>query len=392
MGPTNALQQYGQGISRSFWAGGLGAPADIGNTLLNLLIAGGGYAGHKAGLLDRPPDLLGPPVGGSEWIAERMRRGGLLADTPGSAADTVGDFAGGLLGLLAGAKADVSRPVNALLRLAETPARSKIAGLLSDASASKFVGREAPKLPQRDFSLDYPSNPNQKPNGSALTHDIDGYPLGTGPIAGRRVVGGLDEAQGSANALDIARAFGVPVEAVPATQIGRDVGRVSSRAGAWEPGTRPPQHADVKIQIDRGLDAAKFDRTVSHEIGHLIDKMGGYIPTSGMMTELRQMYAQMNTPMRMKPEQWRRGYQPESYGYKGDDVYRELIAEAVHAYRTSPNYIKTVAPKTAAAIREVARKIPGLSDRIQFNSLAPAAGAGLLGAGLFAADDANALR
>lgn len=362
MGPTNALQQFGQGVSRGFLADMLGAPADAGNMLANLLIAGGGFAGHKIGLLDTPPDLLGPPVGGSEWIAERMRRGGLLADTPGSAADTVGDFAGGLLGLLAGAKADVSRPVNALLRLAETPARSKIAGLLSDASASKFVGREAPKLPQRDFSLDYPSNPNQKPNGSALTHDIDGYPLGTGPIAGRRVVGGLDEAQGSANALDIARAFGVPVEAVPATQIGRDVGRISSRAGAWEPGTRPPQHADVKIQIDRGLDAAKFDRTVSHEIGHLIDKMGGYIPTSGMMTELRQMYAQMNTPTRMKPEQWRRGYQPESYGYKGDDVYRELIAEAVHAYRTSPNYIKTVAPKTAAAIREFARQIPGLSE------------------------------
>ena len=33
-----------------------------------------------------------------------MRRGGLLADTPGSTADKAGDFTGGLLGLLAGAK------------------------------------------------------------------------------------------------------------------------------------------------------------------------------------------------------------------------------------------------------------------------------------------------
>jgi hypothetical protein len=392
MGPTNALQQlqqYGQGTSRGFWAGGLGAPADMVNALLNLLIAGGGYAGHKTGLLDRPPDLLGPPVGGSEWIAEIMRRGGLLADTPGSTADSAGNFTGGLLGLLAGAKPVVSRPANALMRLAEAPAKSKIAGLFSDANASKFVGREAPKVPQRDFSLDYPNQANLGPVGSRLTHDVDGYPLGTGPIAGRRTVGGLDEAQGSSNALDIARAFGVPIEAVPAAQIRPDVGRISSRLGRWEPGTAPTPYADPRIQVSRELDAAGFDRTVSHEIGHLIDKMAGHIKQDGISSELGRLYSDLNT--RGWVSKWQKGAKPQDFKYVGDDIKRELMAEAVHAYRISPNYIKSVAPKTAAAIRQAARSVDGLNKTIQFNSLAPAGGAGLLGAGLFA-DDTNARR
>lgn len=65
----------------------------------------------------------------------------------------------------------------------------------------------------------------------------------------------------------------------------------------------------------------------------------------------------------------------------GDDVKRELMAEAIHAYRVDPNYVKTIAPKTAAAIRAAVNPNPLLNPHIQFNSLAPAAGAGLLGAG-----------
>ena len=46
----------------------------------------------------------------------------------------------------------------------------------------------------------------------------------------------------------------------------------------------------------------------------------------------------------------------------------------------------------AAAIRAAVKKSPLLNKRIQFNSLAPTAGVGLLGAGLFADDESNALR
>jgi hypothetical protein len=215
MGPTNALQKFAQGTSRGFWADGLGAPADMGNVLLNLLIAGGGYAGHKTGLLDRPPDLLGPPVGGSEWIAERMRRGGLLADTPGSAADTAGNFTGGLLGLLAGVKPDVSRPVNALMRLAEAPATGKIADLFSGVRASKNPNIFDPKpTPQRPFHDDYPQGTGG-PDGSRISVDIDGRPITAQYVAGRRVGGGVDEAIPRGDSLRIADLLGIRRGAVP---------------------------------------------------------------------------------------------------------------------------------------------------------------------------------
>jgi hypothetical protein len=362
----------------------------MGNALLNLLIAGGGYAGHKTGLLDRPPDLLGQPVGGSEWIAERMRRAGLLADTPGSAADTAGNFTGGLLGLLAGVKPDVSRPVNALMRLAESPANGKIAGLVSDANASKFVGREAPKTQQRDFSLDYPNQSALGPVGSRLTTDIDGRPLGAGPIAGRRVVGGVDEALGSAHALDTATALGVPIQASRADALPRGaVGTLSWLKSRWEPGTVPMPHADATIRHAQGLDAAGAQRVISHEVGHLIDRVAGTIKQDGLSAELGRLYSELNT--RGWVSKWQKGSKPQDFEYVGDDVKRELMAEAIHAYRTNPNYIKTIAPKTAAAIRAAVNPNPLLNRHIQFNSLAPAAGAGLLGAGLFANDDSTNL-
>ena len=82
----------GQGASRTFWAGGLGAPADMGTTLANLGIAGGGYLAHKAGLINQPPNLLGPSPYGSEAIAGGMKLRGLLDDNRGSPGDTVGEF------------------------------------------------------------------------------------------------------------------------------------------------------------------------------------------------------------------------------------------------------------------------------------------------------------
>ena len=94
-----------QGVNKGFWAGGAGAPVDTLTLALNALIAGGGYVGHKAGLLNTPPDLIEKPVGGSEWIADKMRSGGLLQDNPGSTADNIGNVLGGLLGPVTAAKA-----------------------------------------------------------------------------------------------------------------------------------------------------------------------------------------------------------------------------------------------------------------------------------------------
>ena len=63
-------------------------------------------------------------------------------------------------------------------------------------------------------------------------------------------------------------------------------------------------------------------------------------------------------------------------GYGQADVPRELMAEAIRSYMADPNYLKTIAPKTAARIREFVNANPRLSKTIQFNSLAGGALAG----------------
>ena len=93
------------GTSRASVAGGMGAPVDVAALGLNALIAGGGYAGHKLGLLQTPPDLIEKPVGGSEWIADKMRGIGLLRDNPGSTGDNFGNAVGSVLVPLTAAKA-----------------------------------------------------------------------------------------------------------------------------------------------------------------------------------------------------------------------------------------------------------------------------------------------
>lgn len=93
------------GTTRSAVAGGIGAPVDAAALGLNALIAGGGYAGHKLGLLSEPPRMIENPVGGSEWIAGKMRGMGLLNDTPGSTADNWGNALGSVLVPLTAAKA-----------------------------------------------------------------------------------------------------------------------------------------------------------------------------------------------------------------------------------------------------------------------------------------------
>lgn len=94
-----------QGANRGAVAGMLGSPVDAMAALLNIGIAGAGYAGHRTGLLKEPIPLLDEPVGGSEWIAAKMRSAGLLTDAPGTKADTAGAVAGGLLSALASAGA-----------------------------------------------------------------------------------------------------------------------------------------------------------------------------------------------------------------------------------------------------------------------------------------------
>lgn len=121
---------------------------------------------------------------------------------------------------------------------------------------------------------------------------------------------------------------------------------------------------------------------MAHETAHAIDynTFGQKIPTDGLQKELAQLYSDLNSSMRVAPGKI--GATPQINGYRGDDVSREYMAEAIRAYMRDPNYIKTVAPKTAARIREYVNTNPNLNRVIQFNS----AGGGLLGGGLLSQD------
>jgi hypothetical protein len=71
---------------------------------------------------------------------------------------------------------------------------------------------------------------------------------------------------------------------------------------------------------------------------------------------------------------------PQHLGYRAEEVPREFMAEAIRAYMADPNYLKTVAPEAAAAIRAAVNANPKLRDVIQFNAVAGAAGAPVAGA------------
>jgi hypothetical protein len=68
---------------------------------------------------------------------------------------------------------------------------------------------------------------------------------------------------------------------------------------------------------------------------------------------------------------------PKDFDYPRDDWMPEMVAEAIRAYMASPSYMKTFAPKTAAAIREAVNSNSRLSQLIQFNALAGGAAFGL---------------
>lgn len=61
-----------RGIGRGATADVMGGPMDLATTLTNLLVAGGGYAGHKLGLLESPPSLIDPSTVPftSDWLSK----------------------------------------------------------------------------------------------------------------------------------------------------------------------------------------------------------------------------------------------------------------------------------------------------------------------------------
>jgi len=85
MPDVSTAGDYLKGLARAFGPDLVGMPVDAAQEALNLLIAGGGFVGHKLGLLKQPPDLLHGSPGTSDWWADKVN----IPDN-GSAAYTAG--------------------------------------------------------------------------------------------------------------------------------------------------------------------------------------------------------------------------------------------------------------------------------------------------------------
>ena len=68
---------------------------------------------------------------------------------------------------------------------------------------------------------------------------------------------------------------------------------------------------------------------------------------------------------------------PEHLGYTAAEQPREMTAETIRAYMADPNYLKTVAPRTAAKIRAAVNSNNRIAPFIQFNELLGLGAAGV---------------
>lgn len=228
----------------------------------------------------------------------------------------------------------------------------------------------APNKTPRSFEADYPSGAPVNEAGR-LAVDIEGRPLNAPYVAGRRLLGGPDEAIPSTEFNALAEATtGQSAQAVAPRQIGNDLGRIGINRVTGQP---------EYIVYRNNLPPDKAGMAVSHELGHAVDEIAGQIPVKGLLDELKGVYNTLGNPNRaaggLESAPWGKPWTPKASGYSGEEVPRELIAESIRAYMTNPNYLKTVAPNVAARIRQFVNSHPQLSKIIQFNTMA---GAGVL--------------
>jgi hypothetical protein len=237
-----------------------------------------------------------------------------------------------------------------------------------------------PVRPSRPFEADYP--PKDWPDGPPtdkqgyLTDSIDGRPLTARYVIGRNTVGGADTPllPEEYDAITIGSIGEIP-EALTEDQM------PSGLLGFYHQIARP---GEPSIGVLNTLSPEPRNMVTAHEMGHMIDDLSGTIPTRGLYQELPRLYNHLNNPNRFSTDIGviinPPPVTPESFGYYPNAVPREYMAEAIRAYMADPNYIKTVAPQTAARIRQYVNSEPRLNHVIQFNaggSPVPPAGASL---------------
>lgn len=233
-------------------------------------------------------------------------------------------------------------------------------------AANREKEHDPPSYPQRPFEADYPDGAVADDAGR-LMFDIEGRPLTARYIAGRRA---NEQGDTGLSTRELAGVVEGGTNQVPVFTPREEIGGGS---GGTFIDARTGQPELVGIAND--LHPNDVYRVLGHETGHVIDQIAGNIPTEGIEDQLLQIYDTLLTGNRPGP----RRLGPSDVGYDREVVSKELVAEALRAYLTAPNYIKTIGPDAAARIREYVNPHPILKKIIQFNSLGAAGALGAAG-------------
>jgi hypothetical protein len=251
----------------------------------------------------------------------------------------------------------------------------------SVASRAENIYNPPAQMP-RSYWEDYPLNVKETP-GSPVKFDIDGRPLQPdATVVGRRVVGGIEEGfpPGEFNTL-AKKVTGKAPQDVPRSKIEGDSGRLALEFKGKVDDLKARFAGQSTIEIADDLDAASAVKVLAHEIAHGIDikavppktrgqfrdrEWGIRVEDDKVTDQLYRIYRDLNNP----PGQPQRIFGPTdiSKAYAGKEEAVELWAEAIRAYMADPNYMKTVAPDVAKAIRDNVNAHPELSKIIQFNA------------------------
>ena len=237
----------------------------------------------------------------------------------------------------------------------------------ADILASRLkMSYKPPEASLRPFDADYPSGAPFDAAGN-LAETVDGSPISAGTVVGRGAVSAPDVAFPVEGYDTLAKELlGATPTPVAARSIAGDAGRLSPAA---DPATGDPAFS---LGYAKNLPSGVQNDVIAHEIAHGIDYLAGSIPQDGIKKELGFIYHTLNSP---QPVSNGLSTPQNLYGYTDAQAPKELMAEAIRGYMQNPNWIKTVAPNTAARIRAYVNNHPMIKNVIQFNSAA-----GILGA------------
>ena len=155
--------RYFNGLARGLGPDVLGAPVDAATQLANLAIAGGGYLGHKARLLDTPPGLIENAVGGSDWIAEKLGN-----PDDGSTAYTAGRLTPTVVGLAKPAAGGVAKLLDVGLASPRSGSKAAQRGVIR-----RSIG--AGDEPQQDLVLSHSLRQDVLPELARETGSMELY-------------------------------------------------------------------------------------------------------------------------------------------------------------------------------------------------------------------------